>query len=135
MLNCQVGTGLAAAPDVTVQVQVAMKPAIPVSPFSTINVTATGDGLPGLRHRPGAGGLLMAPPIPGRGVWGRPPGPARRPPPVRIRRRTPGDLLAGIAAVVLLVALTVGVPIALITVVGLPLPHTMPNAVRAHQPA
>ena len=37
----QVGTGLAAAPDVTVQVQVAMKPAIPVSPFSTINVTAT----------------------------------------------------------------------------------------------
>ena len=41
MLNCQVGTGLAAAPDVTVQVQVAMKLAIPVSPFSTINVTAT----------------------------------------------------------------------------------------------
>ena len=71
----------------------------------------------------------MAPPIPGGGgVWGgRPPGPARRPPPVRIRRRTPGDLAAGIAAVVLLVALTVGVPIALITVVGLPLPHTMPT--------
>ena len=70
----------------------------------------------------------MAPPIPGGGgVWGgRPPGPARRPP-VRIRRRTPGDLAAGIAAVVLLVALTVGVPIALITVVGLPLPHTMPT--------
>ena len=57
----------------------------------------------------------MAPPIPG----------LRRP--VRIRHRTPGDILAGIAAVVLLVALTVGVPIALVTVVGLPLPHTMPK--------
>jgi len=58
----------------------------------------------------------MAPPIPGLR------------PPVRIRRRTPGDVLAGVAAVVALTALTVGVPIALITVVGLPLPHTMPSA-------
>jgi hypothetical protein len=57
----------------------------------------------------------MAPPIPG----------LRQP--VQIRRRTPGDVLAGIGAIVLLVALTVGVPIALITVVGLPLPHTAPK--------
>jgi hypothetical protein len=36
-------------------------------------------------------------------------------------------VLAGVGAIVLLVALTVGVPIALITVVGLPLPHTVPK--------
>ena len=57
----------------------------------------------------------MAPPIPG----------LRQP--VQIRRRTPGDVLAGVGAIILLVALTVGVPIALITVVGLPLPHTVPK--------
>jgi hypothetical protein len=57
----------------------------------------------------------MAPPIPG----------LRQP--VQIRRRTPGDVLAGVGAIVLLVALTVGVPIALITLVGLPLPHTAPK--------
>src|SRR6266496_1127214 len=73
----------------------------------------------------------MAPPIPGGGgVWGgsgfRPPGPALRKP-VQIRRRTPGDVLAGIAAIILLTALTIGVPIALVTVVGLPLPHTLPK--------
>jgi hypothetical protein len=58
----------------------------------------------------------MAPPIPGLR------------PPARISRRTPGDVLAGVAAVAALTALTIGVPIALITVVGLPLPHTMPSA-------
>ena len=58
----------------------------------------------------------MAPPIPGLR------------PPARISRRTPGDVAAGVAAVVVLTALTIGVPIALITVVGLPLPHTMPSA-------
>jgi hypothetical protein len=57
----------------------------------------------------------MAPPIPGLR------------PPVKVRGRTPGDVLAGLAAVVLLLALTIGVPIALVTVVGLPLPHTMPK--------
>jgi hypothetical protein len=57
----------------------------------------------------------MAPPIPGPRT------------PVQIRRRTPGDVLAGVGAIVLLLALTVGVPIALITVVGLPLPHTVPK--------
>jgi len=45
----------------------------------------------------------MAPPIPGL---------AR---PVTIKHRTAGDVLAGIAAAVTLVALTVGVPIALAT--------------------
>src|SRR5690242_11001507 len=57
----------------------------------------------------------MAPPIPG----------LRQP--VQIRRRSPGDVLAGVGAIVLLTALTVGVPIALITVVGLPLPHSLPK--------
>ena len=46
----------------------------------------------------------MAPPIPGLGT------------PVQIRRRTPGDVLAGVGAIILLVALTVGVPIALIKI-------------------
>jgi hypothetical protein len=57
----------------------------------------------------------MAPPIPG----------LRQP--VQIRRRSPGDVLAGVGAIILLAALTVGVPIALITVVGLPLPHSLPK--------
>jgi hypothetical protein len=57
----------------------------------------------------------MAPPIPGLRT------------PVTIRRRTPGDVAAGVAAVVVLVALTIGVPIALVTVVGVPVPHTMPK--------
>ena len=57
----------------------------------------------------------MAPPIPG----------LRQP--VKIRHRTAGDVLAGVGAIVLLTALTVGVPIALITVVGLPLPHSLPR--------
>jgi hypothetical protein len=58
----------------------------------------------------------MAPPIPGLR------------PPVKVRGRTPGDVLAGVAAVLLLAALTIGVPIALVTVIGLPLPHTLPKA-------
>jgi hypothetical protein len=57
----------------------------------------------------------MAPPIPG----------LRKP--VQIRRRSPGDVLAGLGAIIMLVALTIGVPIALITVVGLPLPHSLPR--------
>ncbi len=57
----------------------------------------------------------MAPPIPG----------LRKP--VQVRHRTAGDVLAGLGAVILLTALTVGVPIALVTVVGLPIPHTLPK--------
>jgi hypothetical protein len=57
----------------------------------------------------------MAPPIPG----------LRRP--VQIKTRSASDVLAGAAAVVMLAALTIGVPIALLTVVGLPLPHTRPS--------
>jgi Flp pilus assembly protein TadG len=40
MQSCVVGTGLAGAPDVTVRVQVSMRPFIPVSPFGTITVSA-----------------------------------------------------------------------------------------------
>jgi hypothetical protein len=61
------------------------------------------------------GGLLMAPPIPG----------LRQP--VVIRRRTPADVLISIAAILALLALTIGVPVALVTVVGLPIPHSMPK--------
>jgi hypothetical protein len=57
----------------------------------------------------------MAPPIPG----------LRKP--VQVRHRTAGDVLAGIGAIALLTALTIGVPIALVTLVGLPVPHTMPK--------
>jgi Flp pilus assembly protein TadG len=41
MLKCNPGTGPEGAPDVTVQVQVSMKPFLPVNPFGTITVTAT----------------------------------------------------------------------------------------------
>ena len=41
MLTCTPGTGPEGAPDVTVQVQVSMKPFLPVNPFGTITVTAT----------------------------------------------------------------------------------------------
>ena len=40
MLDCHVGTGPQGAPDVTVRVQVSMKPFIPVNVFRTINVQA-----------------------------------------------------------------------------------------------
>ena len=54
----------------------------------------------------------MAPPIPGL---------TRAP----LRpRRTAGDVLAGIFAVIALAALTGGVPLGLITFIGLPLPHS-----------
>ena len=64
----------------------------------------------------------MAPPIPG----------TRRPLPVR--RRSAGDVLAGLLAVVALTALTVGVPFALVMIFGLPIPHSMPSmSVFTHQ--
>jgi hypothetical protein len=62
------------------------------------------------------------------------------PPMLRTRRppvgrgRSAGDVLAGFVAVVLLLALTVGVPFGLIRVFGLPLPHSMPGlSVLTHQ--
>jgi hypothetical protein len=42
-------------------------------------------------------------------------------------RRTAGDVLAGFGAIVLLLVLTVGVPVALVAVIGLPVPHTKPS--------
>jgi hypothetical protein len=57
----------------------------------------------------------MAPPIPG----------LRRPVPAS--RRSPGDVVAGIAAIAALIALTIGVPFALVTTVGLPIPHSRPT--------
>ena len=60
--------------------------------------------------------VLMAPPIPGLRAAGPDQAPDRR-----------GRAGRDARAVVLLAALTVGVPIALVTVVGLPLPHTMPS--------
>ena len=59
-----------------------------------------GDRLPRLRQRRPAGGLLMAPPIPGLR------------PPVQRQGRTPADIAIGVLAVVLLAALTIGVPAA-----------------------
>ncbi len=64
----------------------------------------------------------MAPPIPG----------LRKP--AQLPTRTTGDVLAGILAIIALVALTVGVPIALVTVIGLPWPHAAPGlSVLTHQ--
>jgi hypothetical protein len=57
----------------------------------------------------------MAPPIPG---LPRPPVP---------RRRSAADVLFGILAVLALIVLAAGVPIALYTVFGLPIPHSRPT--------
>ncbi|MBV9379192.1 MAG: hypothetical protein JO242_00790, partial [Streptosporangiaceae bacterium] len=57
----------------------------------------------------------MAPPIPGLR------------PPVQVPRRTAGDIILGILAIITLTALTIGVPIALVTVLGVPIPHKMPS--------
>ena len=62
----------------------------------------------------------MAAPIPG----------TRRP----ARRRTPTDLLIGLLATAALLALTAGVPLALVAVFGLPVPHSVPSlSVLTHQ--
>jgi hypothetical protein len=53
----------------------------------------------------------MAPPIPGLR------------PPVQVQQRTASDVVFGVLAVLALVALTIGVPIALISVFGVPIPH------------
>jgi len=52
---------------------------------------------------------------------------ARPSPPTR-RARHAGDVLAGLAAVVVLLALLAGIPVALISVFGLPVPHGLPSA-------
>jgi|SRR5450759_4691064 len=58
----------------------------------------------------------MAPPIPG----------IRRPAAQR-RGRSAGDILAGILAILALLVLTAGVPLALIRIFGSPIPHGMPS--------
>jgi len=64
----------------------------------------------------------MAPPIPG----------LRKP--VQVPARTAGDVLIGILAIMALAVLTIGVPIGLITVIGLPVPHgTAGLSVLTHQ--
>jgi hypothetical protein len=57
----------------------------------------------------------MAPPIPGLR------------PPVRQQGRTPADIAIGLLAVILLAALTVGVPAALVMIIGLPVPKSAPS--------
>jgi hypothetical protein len=61
--------------------------------------------------------MLMAPPIPG----------LRRPVAAR-QGRTAGDVVSGVLAVILLAALTIGVPFALTLFLGLPVPHALPSA-------
>jgi DNA-binding SARP family transcriptional activator len=58
----------------------------------------------------------MAPPIPG----------LRQP--TTASRRTASDVLLGVLAVLALAALTIGVPVALAAVFGLPIPHKLPSA-------
>jgi hypothetical protein len=54
------------------------------------------------------------------------------PPPGRLdtrrapRRRPAGDILAGVGAALILLVLLIGVPAALLTVLGSPIPHSMP---------
>src|SRR6201996_1147755 len=68
-----------------------------------------------MRERSPARRVLVAPPIPG----------LRKP--VQVPHRTAGDVLIGLLAVVALAVLTVGVPIALVSVIGLPWPHGAPT--------
>ncbi|HEU5418438.1 MAG TPA: hypothetical protein VFV41_12175 [Streptosporangiaceae bacterium] len=49
-----------------------------------------------------------------------------RPAPQR-QRRSAADIIIGMLAVLALIALTIGVPYALVTFLGLPIPHTMPS--------
>jgi DNA-binding SARP family transcriptional activator len=63
----------------------------------------------------------MAPPIPG----------IRRP--VQVPHRSASDVVAGILAVILLAALTIGVPIALVTTLGLPIPGKNPLSLLTQQ--
>ena len=44
------------------------------------------------------------------------------------RARSGWDALAGLGAIVMLLVLLIGPPAALITVFGLPVPHTLPSA-------
>src|ERR1700760_711631 len=75
-----------------------------------------------MRERSPARRVLMAPPIPG----------LRKP--VHAPHRTAGDGRMGVRAGVARAALTVGVPIALISVIGLPWPHAAPGlSVFTHQ--
>jgi hypothetical protein len=57
----------------------------------------------------------MAPPIPGLR------------PPARRQGRTPADIAIGVVAVILLAALTIGVPAALVAIIGLPIPKSAPS--------
>ncbi|WP_194891690.1 bacterial transcriptional activator domain-containing protein [Catenulispora pinisilvae] len=58
-----------------------------------------------------------------------PPRTAVRQQPVSVgRRRSFGDVIGGLAALILLAALVVGVPLALAALIGWPLPHKMPDA-------
>ena len=67
-----------------------------------------------MRHHPGWA-VLMAPPM------------SRARKPVRVRpRRSAGDMFFGLLAVLVLAAVLGGVPFALVTVLGLPIPHNLP---------
>ena len=93
---------------VTATVQLSVRPALPVPPCNTISPTA------GRAHTwpaagPSHGERLMSAPPPCRPSWG--PGRRRRRPPAAI-----DDL--GLLAVVLLAALTIGVPVALVALIG-----------------
>jgi hypothetical protein len=62
----------------------------------------------------------MAPPVTRSQLTRSQPGPARS-------RRSAADVLIGVLAVAALVVLTAGVPVALVTILGLPVPHTLPS--------
>src|SRR5260370_42689455 len=67
-----------------------------------------------MRHHPGRCVLMAA-------QTRKPVRPVKRP-------RSAGAALTGLAAIVVLLVLLAGVPMALISVLGLPIPHGMPSA-------
>ncbi|NUP48405.1 MAG: hypothetical protein HOW97_14020, partial [Catenulispora sp.] len=58
---------------------------------------------------------------------GPPPGGPQQAPLVLKRRRSAGDVLTGLAALLALLVLVAGVPLALAYFIGWPLPHSMPK--------
>ena len=105
-----------------VTVQVSTKPLIGGGLLGYVHRDRDGDRHVQMRERSSTRSVLMAPPIPG----------LRKP--AQVPTRTAGDVLVGILAIIALVALTVGVPIALVTVIGLPWPHAAPGlSVLTHQ--
>jgi hypothetical protein len=82
------------------------------------------EGQPNRSPDPGVQRQMLAPQGPPRPYTQQ-----HQPQPIALeRKRSAGDFFAGLAAIILLAGLVVGVPLALAAFIGWPLPHKMPDA-------